>query len=298
MAQRRPKELNVNCRMHGASRCFVTILGCGILVLIAARGNAQQEPAPPSGLSLEQQRLASRFERLEAVAARLAELAQSSEPERAEQLRRTIKASREKGINERFQSIVELLESERLSAAARDQTQLQAELEQLLQVLLEDPGDNQRDAMKRFLKTQIRELGKLIRQQRSLRNQNEQGSDTDGLAKKQSDVSDQAGNVQRALEQEDSDPSSVSESAEGGKNSDDPSEKSKSPEGQPNQGQSPEGQPQDGPSRGPAGPAAAKPAGATSGTGRIARVERPAPAGRRACCPGSACHAASRTEAP
>ncbi len=154
----------------------------------------------PTGLSLEQESLASRFERLEAVAARLAELADSREPERAEQLRRTIRASREKGISERFGAIVTLLESESLAAAARDQVALQAELEALLLVLLEDPGDAERNAMKRFLKAQIREIGKLIRQQRSLRAKNLDGADEKRLANDQSKVGEATDKVKKALE--------------------------------------------------------------------------------------------------
>lgn len=217
----------------------------GFLLLCVAPVLGQEESSAPSGLSLEQQRLAGRFERLEAVVARLAELAESSEPERAEQLRKTIKSSREKGIAERFDAIVQLLERQRLSAAARDQTELQEELELLLQVLLEDPSDSQRDAMKRFLKAQIRELGKLIRQQRSLRNQNEQGADTNRLAKKQQDVSDSADTVQKALEQESKGPSQDGQS-QPGQSQDNQAQPSDAQPGQSQNGQSQEGQPQEG----------------------------------------------------
>ncbi|QDU56059.1 coiled-coil domain-containing protein [Aeoliella mucimassa] len=178
-----------------------------------AQDEALTDSKAPTGLTLEQERLGSRFERLEAVAARLAELAEKSEPEHAEQLRRAIKASREKGLAERFGSIVNLLETERLSAAATDQEELKAELELLLQVLLEDPNDSEREAMKRFLKGQIQELGKLIRQQRSLRNQNQEGADAKRLADKQSDVNESADDVQKALE-ENSEGGSESKSSE------------------------------------------------------------------------------------
>ncbi|MCO6047923.1 hypothetical protein NG895_28800 [Aeoliella sp. ICT_H6.2] len=212
------------------------------IALSAAQLTGAQEAettSVPSGLSLEQQRLASRFERLEAVAARLAELANNSEPERAEQLRRAIKASREKGIAERFGTIVNLLETERLSAAAKDQTELQAELELLLQVLLEDPDNSEREAMKKFLKAQIREINKLIRQQRSLRNQNEEGADTNRLADKQNDVNESAGEVQEALEEG----SDKAESEFGeGQPQEGESAEGKSPEGKPKEGESQEGQ--------------------------------------------------------
>lgn len=226
--------------LHHSARTpllLVCALGWTCVVLCTAAVRAQDDANAPSGLSLEQQRLASRFERLEAVAARLAELAASSEPERAEQLRRTIKSSREKGIAERFATIIELLESERLSAAARDQTELQAELELLLQVLLEDPGNSERDAMKRFLKTQIRELGKLIREQRSLRNQSQQGADGKQIAEKQAKVGESTEGVQKALEQHSDASPRESESSE--------SQQGESQEGQPQESQPQQGQAQE-----------------------------------------------------
>lgn len=232
----------------GYSAAVCLLLGLALSLSGAACGQDAETTSAPSGLSLEQQRLASRFERLEAVAARLAELANNSEPERAEQLRRAIKASREQGIAERFESIVTLLETERLSAAAKDQTALQAELELLLQVLLEDPGDSEREAMKKFLKAQIREINKLIRQQRSLRNQNEEGADTERLADKQGDVSDSAGDVQQALEEGSESQSGSPSQAEAkeGESSEGQSSESEPSEGQPSEGQPSEGQPSEG----------------------------------------------------
>lgn len=237
----------MNHRSLGGYWTTVCLL-VGITLSLGGAALAQEtdNTSAPSGLSLEQERLASRFDRLEAVAARLAELANNSEPERAEQLRRAIKASREKGIAERFGTIVTLLETERLSAAAKDQTELQAELEMLLQVLLEDPGDSQREQMKKFLKAQIREINKLIRQQRSLRNQNAEGANTDRLADKQSDVNDSAGEVQKALE--------VGSDSQSGSPSQEESTESQAPESQAQDGQSPEGQPSEGqPSKGQSG---------------------------------------------
>ncbi|WP_425398445.1 hypothetical protein [Aeoliella sp.] len=232
----------------GYSAAVCLLLGLALSLSGAAYAQDAETTSAPSGLSLEQQRLASRFERLEAVAARLAELANNSEPERAEQLRRAIKASREQGIAERFEAIVTLLETERLSAAAKDQTALQAELELLLQVLLEDPGDSEREAMKKFLKAQIREINKLIRQQRSLRNQNEEGADTERLADKQGDVNDSAGEVQQALEEGSESQSGSPSQAEAkeGESSEGQSSESKPSEGQPSEGQPSEGQPSEG----------------------------------------------------
>ena len=89
-------------------------------------------PAAGDELSVEQARLADRFKRLEEVIGRLAELSASTDPRRAKLLREAIAQSREQDINVRFESIVKLLEDERLSAAATNQTELQKELDALL----------------------------------------------------------------------------------------------------------------------------------------------------------------------
>jgi hypothetical protein len=60
-------------------------------------------------LSIEQARLADRFERLETVLGRLAELSASSDPKRAKLLREAVAKSREQDLQHRFEAIVSLL---------------------------------------------------------------------------------------------------------------------------------------------------------------------------------------------
>lgn len=201
-----PKTRTSACRLIATGLC------CLSLAWTAIEASGQTASDEPTGLSLEQQSLAGRFERLESVATRLAELAASSEPERAEQLRRAIKASREKGLTEQFDAIIGLLNQQRLSAAAKNQIELKAELEALLQVLLEDPNNAQRDAMKKFLNEQIRELGKLIRRQRALRSETDAtkptgqqpGKRSKDLADKQDKLHSKAGEVQQKLNESNS----------------------------------------------------------------------------------------------
>ena len=122
-----------------------------------------QPPAADDELPVEQARLADRFKRLEEVLGRLAEFSASTDPRRAKLLRDAIAQSREQDINVRFESIVKLLEDERLSAAATNQTELQKELDSLLTLLLKADRDkelsSQRDRVKKYLK----EVGRLIR---------------------------------------------------------------------------------------------------------------------------------------
>src|SRR5688572_21984695 len=107
---------------------------------------AVSEAASPTAtdeLPVEQARLADRFKRLEEVLGRLAELSASTDPRRAKLLQDAIAQSREQDVNVRFESIVKLLEDERLSAAATNQTELQKELDQLLSLLLKADRDKE-----------------------------------------------------------------------------------------------------------------------------------------------------------
>ena len=131
------------------ARSFVPTRGCPAIVLVLCllavmRPSFAQEPpaakatpsadsptdtpgspVPASDISIEQARLADRYKRLEEVVGRLAELSASSDPRRAKLLRDAIAQSREQDINVRFESIVKLLQDERLSVAATNQSDLQ-----------------------------------------------------------------------------------------------------------------------------------------------------------------------------
>ena len=133
--------------------------------------------APPAGddLSVEQARLADRYKRLEQVVGRLAEVSASSDPRRAKLLREAIAQSREEDVNVRFESVVKLLQDERLSAAATNQTELQKELDSLLSLLLKADRDNELNSQRDRVKQYLKEVSRLIRDQKSVRARTEGG---------------------------------------------------------------------------------------------------------------------------
>ncbi|HEY3393219.1 MAG TPA: hypothetical protein VGK58_10950 [Lacipirellulaceae bacterium] len=151
--------------------------------------------AGDAALSVEQGRLADRFKRLEEVLARLAELSASTDPRRARLLREAISQSREQDINVRFEATVSLLENERLSAAAQNQTELQKELDSLLNLLLKADRDkelaSERDRVRKYLK----EVGRLIRMQRGVRARTEGGDEFGGLKQDQQRIATDTGKL-------------------------------------------------------------------------------------------------------
>ncbi len=134
-------------------------------------------PGATDELSIDQARLADRFKRLEEVVGRLAELSSSSDPRRAKLLRDAIAQSREQDINVRFESIVKLLQDERLSAAATNQTDLQKELDGLLTLLLKADRDKELNSERERVKAYLKEVGRLIREQKGVKARTEGGDD-------------------------------------------------------------------------------------------------------------------------
>jgi hypothetical protein len=161
----------------------------------AASGSSDVAPTATDELPVEQARLADRFDRLEEVIGKLAELSASTDPRRAKLLRDAIAQSREQDINVRFESIVKLLEDERLSAATTNQTELQQELDQLLALLLKADRDNelasQRDRVRKYLK----EVGRLIRVQKGVRARTQGGDEFKPLGQDQQRVADDTGKL-------------------------------------------------------------------------------------------------------
>src|SRR5262245_18385596 len=162
-------------------------------------------PATKSGaadeLSVEQARLADRFKRLEEVIGRLAELSASSDPRRAKLLRDAIAQSREQDVNSRFESIVKLLQDERLSAASTNQTELQKELDSLLNLLLKADRDKELSTQRERIRKYLKEVDRILRLQKGVRARTEGGDDPKALSPEQqriaSDTSKLGGDISR-----------------------------------------------------------------------------------------------------
>ncbi len=153
--------------------------------------------APPSSaeLSVDQARLADRFKRLEEVVGRLAELSASTDPRRARLLRDAIAQSREQDINVRFESVVKLLEDERLSAAASNQTELQKELDALLALLLKADRDKELSSQRDRLRKYLKEIARIIRLQKGVRARTEGDDELGGLSDDQERIASDTGKL-------------------------------------------------------------------------------------------------------
>lgn len=169
-------------------------------VTIVAQEPAQQSPASTDAeakadLPVEQAQLADRWDRLEQIAARLAELSASSDPHRADLLRKAIAQAREKELHLRFESIVDLLEKGRYTTATTNQEMLEAELQQLLELLLKENRAEELRSQQAWLRMQLKEVNRIIRLQRGVKARTEGGDDTDRLADDQEKIGERTGGL-------------------------------------------------------------------------------------------------------
>jgi hypothetical protein len=178
-------------------------------------------PAANDELSVEQARLADRFKRLEEVIGRLAELSASTDPRRAKLLRDAIAQSREQDINVRFESVVKLLEDERLSAAATNQSELQKELDGLLTLLLKADRDKELTSQRERVKKYLKEVARLIRLQKGIRARTEGGDELRELGDDQQRVASDTGKLGGDISETEGDKKETSDNVKGDEAKDD-----------------------------------------------------------------------------
>jgi hypothetical protein len=197
----------------------------------SAAASADKPNAPAADqLSVEQARLADRFKRLEEVIGRLAELSAPTDPRRAKLLREAIAQSREQDVNTRFESIVKLLQDERLSAASTNQTELQKELDALLGLLLKADRDKELSTQRERIRNYIKEVGRIIRMQKGVRARTEGGDELKGLGSDQQNIAAETGKLSGNISKTDGDktPESEKPPKSGDKIQSTPSDKEKS----------------------------------------------------------------------
>ena len=124
--------------------------------------NGSAGPAPTDPLATRQQIVRDRMTQLEDRMFRLADKLAESEPEQAERLRRALRQARELLIRRNMEETITLLDEGDLIDAADRQLVIMKNLEQVLEILLEDPDNTAErkkeiDRLKEFHK-KIQEL--------------------------------------------------------------------------------------------------------------------------------------------
>ncbi len=159
-----------------------------------------QQDAEPSKLADSQRRLADRYDRLELLAGRLAELTRSTQPRRARLLRELISKSREQDIAGRFEVVIGDLHHEKLGSALGGQQGLQKELQELLELLLQEDRDRQIESQRKRIGKYLEEIKQIMRLQRGVKARTEGGDQADKTARDQSKAAQAVGNLQDRIQ--------------------------------------------------------------------------------------------------
>ena len=244
------------------TRLIVMIPACLLLTLLVSRFAGAQEGAPaaePSAqgdsaeidatasLADRQSRLADKYRRLEELLFRMEEFERETNPGRAKLLHEALSHGRESGIQLQMDALVRRLTDEQYKLALDGQSQVQTDLKALLELLQKEDRARRNASEQARIKEYIRELDRLIRKERSIQGRTEGGSDAEGLAEEQGDLSERTGDLADKIKEneEQGQPSADGKPSEGEPSEGQPKE-GEPQEGEPQEGEPQEGQPQEG----------------------------------------------------
>ena len=236
------------CRVFPARFIGIAIfLLLGVMSLPCLAQDAEEVESPSESLLGSQRQITERYRRFEETLLRMAELNASTNPRRAALLRRVIAESRERLLDARFLELVELIEEGRYANALENQDSLQRDLMSILTLLLSEDRAKRLAEEKARLRTYLKQVQRIIREQKNLRRRTERAENPEQLAQKQDRLADDTGALKRDMKNASGGSPSGSESD--GKSDGQPSEgkegesgKGESGEGKSGEGKSGEGQ--------------------------------------------------------
>ena len=193
--------------LNANSRCWISV-GCILLFIssccLPGQSTLAQTPdgaTPPKSdpLSIEQQQVASRFQKLEELLLRSAELESAENPARAALLQQAAQLGKKAQLSELLVRAASSLDKKQYSQALDDQKTSRENLKRLLDLLQsENRGERvreQRDQVRRW----IEETDRLLRLQKSLSGRTEGGQDAKQAAEDQDKLSDKAKEISSEL---------------------------------------------------------------------------------------------------
>lgn len=186
-----------------------------------AAGDSSENP-----LTAEQRLVADRFRELEKLLLRMAELTAPTDPKRAALLRQAVAQSKQRDIDQQFQTLVELLKQERLAVVVKSQTEVHDDLRKLLELLLSEDRSKRIESEKERIRNYLKRVNKLIKDQKSVQGETARGADEKPLADKQGELAEKTGELAGDLKEE-------SDASKAGKPQDDQTEGEPKP-GKPN----------------------------------------------------------------
>jgi hypothetical protein len=158
---------------------------------------AEESPAAKAAdpLLTKQQQVAERFRELERLMLRMAELTAPSDPRRAALLRQAVAQSKERAIDQQFDTLVELLKMDRLSSVVKGQGEVQGDLIKLLELLLSEDRSKRIESEKERVREYLKRVNQIIKEQKSVQNATQRDAEAPELADRQESLSDKTGKL-------------------------------------------------------------------------------------------------------
>ncbi len=228
-------------------RQLLAVVIVGVICPIAA--TAQEESAAKHDLAAEQEQIAEKFQHLEKVLLRMAELNQADDPRRTALLKKAVRLSGDRLIELQFEQLAELLSSEQFSRAMENQKDLHGDLQAMLKLLLSENRQQRVRAEKARVRNYLKRINRLIKQQKDVQGRTEHSENPGELSDQQGQLADKAGELSKDIKQNEE--GMLDESSESSQTPEDPSEQDpgeekpgeEKPADQDKNGQPAEGQP-------------------------------------------------------
>jgi hypothetical protein len=168
----------------------------------AAVKRAPPSPEPPGGdkLAAEQQRIAERFKRFEAVLLRMAEVTAPADPRRAALLKKTVAQSKESLIAVRLDTLAELVKKDQLSRAIGNQPDVDRDLRALLDLLQSENRSQRLESEKARLREYLKRINELIQQQKGIQGLSLGKGEPARLAGDQGRLADKTGQLAKEVQ--------------------------------------------------------------------------------------------------
>lgn len=167
------------------TKIAIALMAAGVIAAAA-----EPPPAPSSALAKREQQLAEQFRELERSFLRLADLLAASDPRRATLLRGVFEQARDAEVGDRLDTIVKLLEDNKLLKAGTTQADAIDKMKELLALLEAGNADPQLGSTKDEVKQFIARVAKLIAKQRDIEGSTEAGGKEDDLAARQEAIAE------------------------------------------------------------------------------------------------------------
>lgn len=180
----------------------------------APAADAGAADAAESELTQEQQQIAKRFDDLERLLLRMAELTAPTDPRRAALLKRAVAQSKDRAIGERFGELVELLRQERLASVVRNQGEVRGDLVKLLELLLSEDRSKRIKSEKQRVREYLKRVNKIIKQQKSLQGKTERAGQASELADEQNELALKTGKLAGDMKPDDANPAGQASDAD------------------------------------------------------------------------------------